>query len=77
MKFAPGTTDSTTGKPYFYVSDCGNFTVGIPFGAATHYNAWRIVRDEQGKRRGATPLGNYPSAKAAKQACEDNHVANP
>lgn len=78
MKFAPGTVDSMTGKPYFYKSECGNYTVGIPSAAGPfNYPAWRVLRYPDGKRRGAEPLGSFPSAKAAKQACEDHHVTSP
>lgn len=79
VKFAPGTTDSVTGKPYFYKSDCGNYTVGIPGKACDppRYPAWHVIKNPQGKRQGADPLGFFPTAKAAKQACEDHHVAHP
>lgn len=79
VKFAPGTVDSITGKPYFYGSECGLYTVGIPCEAADppRYSAWRVTKRPDGKRNGALPLGFFPTAKAAKQACEDHHVANP
>lgn len=77
VKFAPGTTDSITGKPYFYKSECGNYTVTMPIGACKVYGAWRVMRDGAGKRRDPVELGHHPSSKAAKQACEDHHVANP
>lgn len=79
VKFAPGTTDSITGIPYFYKSECGNYTVTMPLGACKVYGAWRVVKNPKDTRRSQEPieLGHHPSAKAAKQACEDHHVANP
>lgn len=77
MKFAPGTRDSITDKPYFYGSECTNYTITLPLGEAKLYGAWHVIRNEQGKRRDAVSLGYYPSAKAAKQACEDHHVTSP
>jgi hypothetical protein len=72
VKFAPGTRDSITGKPYFYKSQCGNYTVGIPANEALQggiYNAWAGERDKRGQRSFVS-LGNYPSARLAKEACE-------
>lgn len=74
VKFAAGTRDSVTEKPYFYKSECGGFTVTLPIGAAAGYMAWRVIRDPEGKRRDAAFLGSHSTAKAAKQACEDHHV---
>lgn len=76
VKFAAVTADSITGKPYFYGSDCGLYTVTIPISSGP-YGAWRVIRNAEGKRRAAILVGYHPSAKTAKQACEDHYVANP
>lgn len=73
MKFASGTRDSMTDTPYFYVSDCNNYTVTIPPSAEyKNYGAWRILRHGDGKRSGALDLGQHLSAAAAKRACEEH-----
>lgn len=77
VKFAPGTTDSVTGKPYFYKSECGNFTVTLPLGESKVYGAWRVNRDASGRRRDPDSLGWFPTAQAAKKVCEDQHVPTP
>lgn len=72
MKFAAGTRDSITQRPYFYKSECGNYTVGIPANEALQggiYNAWGAEHDNRGKR-GFVSLGNFPNARLAKEACE-------
>lgn len=71
MKFGRGTTDSVTGKPYYFVSQCGRYTVGIPF-HVEHYVAWLASRNVPDQKRTipAQCLGWFPSAKEAKEACE-------
>lgn len=72
MKFAPGTRDSFTGKPYFYKSQCGNYTVGIPANEAIAggiYTAWGGERDQRGQRTFVS-LGNFANARLAKETCE-------
>lgn len=72
VKFAAGTQDSMTGKPYFYVSDCRNYTVTIPLTSEyKKYGAWHVIR-EGGERVGALELGVHPSAAIAKRACEEH-----
>ena len=77
MKFAPGTKDSITGKPYFYRSECGRYTVTIPHSEPLRYGAWRVVSrivEKTGKRERshAVPLGYHDSAAAAKRVCEED-----
>ena len=67
MKFAAGVRDSITEKPYFYVSDCGCYTVTIPRGEESVYLAFKVSKD---KTRPSMLLGGYESSKLAKAACE-------
>ena len=57
-----------TGIPYFYQSDCGRYTITIPFGDSDVYLAYR--KPEEGSRQPSLMLGGYESSKAAKSACE-------
>lgn len=72
MKFAAGTRDSVTDKPYFMKSDCGKYTVTIPFGSLTGYEAWSVKRDAHGKRLDAEIISCHSSAALAKKACEEH-----
>lgn len=72
MKFAAGTRDSITGKPYFFKSECGLYTVTIPANEALLgglYGAWGKEKDKRGTLVAAA-LGMYPCARLAKEACE-------
>ena len=68
MKFAPGTKDSISGKPYFFFSECGKFTVTLPIRDSEPYMAFR--KPDPGSRLPAKLLGIFKSAKDAKAACE-------
>jgi hypothetical protein len=71
MKFAPGTRDSITDKPYFYVSECGRFYVTVPIRDGEPYIAYRT--QPPNSRQPVECLGDsFQSAKAAKAVCE-NH----
>lgn len=76
MKFAAGTRDSITNKPYFVQSDCGKYTVTIPLGGLAQYEAWHVKRDAHGKRLDAEIIGCHSSAALAKQACEEHQCSN-
>jgi hypothetical protein len=72
VKFAAGTRDSITHRPYFYKSACGLYTVTIPGNEAIRgasYGAWGKERDRRGVW-GWVSLENYPNARLAKEACE-------
>lgn len=57
--------DSRTNKPYFFISECGRYTVTIPLTGVDKYRAWYKATDK------ATPIGiQFDSALAAKTACE-------
>jgi hypothetical protein len=75
MKWAPGTRDSITDVPYFFVSDCGGYTITIPVGDCDIYLAYR--KPEEGSRLPANLLGGYESSKAAKAACEADAQRTP
>ncbi len=68
MKWAAGTKDSVTGRPYFFQSDCGRYTVTIPIGEATVYIAYR--KPPPNTKEYARMLGGFESSKEAKAACE-------
>ena len=71
MKFAAGTRDSITNRPYFFRSDCGRYTVGIPFHDEP-YSAWlaSVPQPELKRTVPAVFLGQFPTSKAAREACE-------
>jgi len=75
VKWAPGTRDSITDQPYFYVSNCGQYTITIPVGECDTYLAYR--KPLEGSRQPATLLGGYESSKAAKAACEAHGQKSP
>jgi hypothetical protein len=72
VKFAAGTRDSITGRPYFYRSECGFYTVTIPGNEAVrgvNYGAWGRERDRRGVLKWVS-LAAHPNARLAKEACE-------
>lgn len=68
MKFAPGKRDSITDRPYFFVSECGEFYVALPLRDSEPYLTFR--KPDPASRLPATCLGGYPTAKLAKAAAE-------
>lgn len=74
MKFAPGTRDSITGKPYFYRSECGKYTVTLPAAPGQRYLAFKVA--EKNSRLPSELLGGFPDAKAAKTCCEAHESKN-
>jgi len=72
VKFAAGTRDSLTDRPYFFLSECRRYTVTVPVGDYDRYTAWLASVDIPAQKR-TTPaqmLGYFPTSKAAKAACE-------
>lgn len=72
MKWRAGTADSNTGKPYYYESDCGRYTVTIPTRRGEKYGSWHVLRNGAKERTGAELLGYLPSATEAKTKCEEH-----